>query len=90
MRKLSEKLEQDEKQIRDAIAKMDSSFQNVLGRKKSSKFVYKKLPLAGEDFNGRDRRLFETISEDDFNSVADKENFGIDSLKLSRHANFYL
>ena len=63
---------------------MDSSVQKMIGCKKSTKFVFKKLPLAGN--TGAKGRYFETISEANFSSVTDKDLFGIDSLKLSRYS----
>ena len=58
----------------------------MIGRKKSTKFVYKKLPLARENYNGQSRKYFETISEANFIGVADKDLFGIDSLKLTKYS----
>ena len=80
--KLSESLEKQEKQIREAIEQMDKQVATIVGMKMEPKFVYKKLELVGELEKSYKSRYFESISEEDFNSVMDKQLLGIRSLTL--------
>ena len=67
---------------------MDETVQKVVGFKKTTKFVYKKLPLVGTTKAERKSKYFESISEVDFKSVADKHLLRIESLKLQKQENY--
>ena len=67
---------------------MDKTILKVVCFKKTTKFIYKKLSPVGYTDENHKSEYFESISESDFNSLADKHLLRIESLTLQRHSKF--
>ena len=75
----------DERQVSQLIGQMTMSEPlSSVKCKQESRFNYKKLDLAGYTEDYYKSKYFESISEEDFSKVLDKDHFGIQSLKLSK------
>ena len=70
----------EKKQIRTSIEKMDMEVQQLTILSKP-KFIYKKLDLFGEK-PSKHAKYFESISEEKFNSMNDKNLLKLESLKV--------
>ena len=74
--KLTNRFKLEEKQIKEALELMDKRVQKLVGcrteKKATTRYVYKKLELVGETEEYFKDSYFESISEVDFNSTADK------------------
>ena len=80
-RSFEKKMASEEQQIRASIEKMDKEVQ-LLTPMQPKKFIYKKLDLFGSKSYGDN--YFESISEEKFNSIKDKNSLKLESLLLQK------